>query len=429
MNPKPPSDYDKKEYGRYLENLGLRANDKRSEFEKDRDRIIHSASFRRLQGKTQVFGLGGSDFFRTRLTHSLEVAQIGKGIALVVGHADTDLVEASCLAHDIGHPPFGHTGEDVLKKLMEDDGGFEANAQNLRILSRLEIRTAREDQQGINLTRATVDSLLKYKRKYSDIDTENTPRQKWKFYYDDDEPLVKWAVESSPSTEAHSFECEVMNWADDVAYSTHDLEDGIKAGLVSEAKIVNNPKIMDYVKRELGGKWDEGLWAEVVAAISEASRDTGVAQQMKGKRKDLIARLIDEFIHASTAKRRSGILKGIGSRYQYELSVRPEKVTKCEMLKKLVWALIIDDEHVATLARRADVVVNSLFQEFTEFGPERRTREMFPLDFRERLDKAKDESEKKRVACDFIAGMTDTYALAMYSRLEGAGLGSLLNIL
>jgi dGTPase len=120
----------------------LAPKDKRSPFEKDRDRIIHSTAFRRLQGKTQVFGLGGSDFFRTRLTHSLETAQIGKGIAIFCGLADTDLVEAACLAHDIGHPPFGHTGEGVLKKAMENHGGFEANAQNLRILFRLKVRAA-----------------------------------------------------------------------------------------------------------------------------------------------------------------------------------------------------------------------------------------------------------------------------------------------
>lgn len=235
--------------------------------------------------------MGGSDFFRTRLTHSLEVAQIGKGIALVCGYADTDLVEAACLAHDIGHPPFGHTGEDVLKQRMEKAGGFEANAQNLRILSKLEIRTARKEQEGINPTRATIDALLKYKTRYSDVD-KGTPRQKWKFYYDDDEPLVKWVAEDSPSLDCHSYECEVMSWADGIAYSTHDLEDGMKVGLASEAKIINNPKINDYVKRELAGEWNEELWEGIVRAIGEATRDTGVAREMKGKRKDLIAGFI-----------------------------------------------------------------------------------------------------------------------------------------
>lgn len=133
-------------------------DDERCEFEVDRSRILHSSAFRRLSGKTQVFGIGQSDFFRTRLTHSLEVAQIAKGIALRVG-ANPELCEAAALAHDIGHPPFGHKGEEVLSSLMADFGGFEANAQNFRVLDRLETKASTHD--GLDLTRATLDALFK----------------------------------------------------------------------------------------------------------------------------------------------------------------------------------------------------------------------------------------------------------------------------
>jgi len=146
--------------------------EERLDFERDRSRIIHSASFRRMQGKTQVFTVGEADFFRTRLTHSLEVAQIGKGLALRLG-ADPDLVETVCLAHDIGHPPFGHAGEAELNCLMNSYGGFEANAQNIRLLTRLEQKST--DYQGLNLTRASIDGQLKYK-------TAHLPGAR-KFYY------------------------------------------------------------------------------------------------------------------------------------------------------------------------------------------------------------------------------------------------------
>ena len=205
----------------------LPRGDERSHFERDRSRIIHSAAFRRLQGKTQVFTAGEGDFFRTRLTHSLEVAQIAKGIALRL-RADPDLVEAAALMHDIGHPPFGHAGERVLKKAMAPYGGFEANAQNIRVVTLLETKS--EQYCGLNLTRAVMDGQLKYKTVF--------PGRSGKFVYGSDIQTVRWAsataraVATDLDPDAQSFECQIMDWADDVAYAVHDLEDSVHAQFV-----------------------------------------------------------------------------------------------------------------------------------------------------------------------------------------------------
>ena len=221
----------------------LAKDDERSEFERDRSRIIHSAAFRRLQGKTQVFTAGEGDFFRTRLTHSLEVAQIGKGLAIRLG-ANPELVEAVSLIHDIGHPPFGHSGEKELKRLMKPYGGFEANAQNIRILTKLETKSDR--YEGLNLTRATIDGQLKYKEAFD-------PSKK-KFVYEEDTCLVDWAskdartavTESDPGKGWKSFECEIMDWADEVAYAVHDLEDSIHARYIEASTFslpLDHPRI------------------------------------------------------------------------------------------------------------------------------------------------------------------------------------------
>lgn len=421
------SKYGSVERKRFHDRLNV-AGDKRQPFEKDRARIIHSAAFRRLQGKTQVFGMGGSDFFRTRLTHSIEAAQIGKGVAIQCGNANFELVEAVCLAHDIGHPPFGHTGEEALKECMKDTGGFEANAQNLRIISQLEIRTAKKIQHGLNLTRAMIDALLKYKTPYSEIDT-TTPIEKWKFYYDEDQPLVEWATEGQPEGIDHSFECEIMNWADDIAYSTHDLEDGIKVGMISKSKITDRIKqnVKDKIVNEKELTWNEEIWKDIVKKIHDASKPISNYEKQKGNRRDIISNLIHTFIIASKAKRRTK--RNIPSRYQFTLVIEPKIELKCEILKLLVWELIINDANVATLERKATKIVKTLFEEYTKFDEQDRTREMYPLDFREKLDATDVTDEKLRIACDYIAGMTDNYATRIHARLSGGDAGNLMDII
>ncbi len=392
--------YESADWERFSKAEG-KPDDERSPAEIDRSRIIHSAAFRRLLGKTQVFGVGQDAFFRTRLTHSLEVAQIAKGVALRV-RADVEICEAAALAHDIGHPPYGHRGESVLRNLMKPYGGFEANAQNFRLLGKLEVKYSDPSIRGLDLTKAVLDALLKYR--------EPAPGSKGKFYYTDDaevREVVEWAKEGK---EERPLECEIVDWADDIAYSVHDLEDGIHAGMITSDKVLRSAaEILGRAQIRQPACTDDDLeWAyKQVVRCGDA---TG-ARARAAQRKTVTSDLITQFLKV-TSKASGAAVPG-RARHGSNLDVPATLRRRCEVLKSLAFELLIDDPRVASLEARAGRILTELFALYRE--PQ--SLKLYTEEFRDYFGTAATDAERARVACDFIAGMTDEYAGRVYARV------------
>jgi dGTPase len=357
----------------------------------------------------------------------LEVAQIGKALALKLG-ADPDLVEAASLAHDIGHPPFGHVGESRLKALMWSSGGFEANAQNLRVLSKIEVRSRKYD--GLNLTRATLDALLKYKTSFSELN-KTQPSDKAKFYYDDDKELVNWAC--SGILTRRSFDCEIMEWADDIAYSTHDLEDGIKAGMISRERLEDEEsELRQTILVDKPGSMWQDAWDWAVKTITNAVRKTRRSEiRWKSARKETISNIISAFVRATSYDETTGY--EATPRYSRSLKINENTRAQCDLLKGLVWQLIITEQHLATLARKAENIIDALFHELATWKDIQKTIQVYPSDYRELLQAAKmtgsGTEELNRITCDYISGMTDAHAIRVCSRLTQPEFESLLEFL
>lgn len=392
--------------------------DHRSEFERDRARIIHSAAFRRLQGKTQVFGVYEGDFFRTRLTHSLEVAQIAKGIALGLD-ADTDLVEAICLAHDLGHSPFGHTGEYILHELMRQYGGFEGNAQTFRILTRLERK--HDAYAGLNLTYQTLDGVLKYKTCIDAAALTATTDGPVKGFYACDRELVETIINYTGTGDERSFECQIMDVADDIAYSVHDLEDSLKAGLITAADFrrVPPPRVVRDVNTQLASLGHTVSAEEIHAEFLHIADRLEQLERTAGRaaRKMLTRDLIHEFASAVALQPNGRIDAELASR------VRIEALKAVESYK------VIFNPRVTTLGHKGKEVLRRLFAVLDQ-GQE--SIGLFPEDYGEDYERALrdgDETARKRVICDFLAGMTDSYAMRFYSRLFVPGEGSFYEML
>ncbi|UUU34080.1 deoxyguanosinetriphosphate triphosphohydrolase [Streptomyces sp. CA-210063] len=402
----------------------------RTAFQRDRARILHSSALRRLAGKTQVVPPGERNVPawdaspRTRLTHSLECAQVGRELGAALG-CDPDLVEAACLSHDLGHPPFGHNGEQALNEFAEDCGGFEGNAQSLRLLTRIEPkRFVRSDTTGdlmsvgLNLTRAALDAATKYPWPRGAHPTD--PKSPKFGVYDDDRPVFDWVRKDAPGTST-TFEAQVMDWADDVAYSVHDVEDGLHAGHIDPGCLHAEPERQSVFEvargRYVPADTDPAELAEALDRLLDQEwwphgyDGTAVAQ---ARLKDATSQLIGRFCLAAEAATREAYGSGPLTRYAAELVVPRGARLECAVLKAVADRYVMQRAEQELLRADQRIIVAELAEAFTARAPEGLDPQFCAL-----FDAAPDDRARKRVIVDQIASLTDTSARSLHARLTG----------
>ncbi len=341
----------------------------RTAFQRDRDRVIHTAAFRRLEYKTQVFVYHEGDHYRNRLTHTIEVAQIGRSLARALG-ANEDLTEAICLAHDLGHPAFGHTGETTLNHLMSDHGGFDHQRQTMRIVTQLEDRY--REFAGLNLTYEVREGLVKHDTDYDVVDAAGYEPER-----------------------AGTLECQLSNLADEIAYNTADLDDGLRSGLLDVHEV-----------RGLA------LWNTVMASLGE-TLDCRLDDQLRAR---IIRRLIGiEITDAITATAARLSERGVDSVAAVRdagenlAGFSPELRAMNQELKAFLMANFYRHPRVVRMAYKANRLLTALFEAYME------EPRQLPRDVQARMQRGPDLPE--RVICDYIAGMTDRYAIKEHQRL------------
>ncbi len=416
------------------------SHDHRSPYERDRTRVIHCPAFRRLQRKTQILGTDEGDFHRTRLTHSLEVASIGSSLVRNLNgkHQQSfltsllpcdDLISTMCLLHDIGHPPFGHGGEVALNFKMRSHGGFEGNAQTLRLLTKLE---GSYGAFGLDLTRRALLGILKYPVSWSRVVARRLPKvtesfsktiriNDWlppKAYFDCEQAEIDWLL--LPFTPAdrqlfqmlvkepkeqqhgkaayHTFDCSIMDIADDIAYGVHDLEDAIHLRLVNRTQL------------------DTPTFRQLVAATPLTENQDNLLNSLFDEtmhiRKQAIGEMVNYFITSTTLNVTNESFEN--SLLKYNIVLLPEAKALLDYLTQCVYDYVIDSQEARTFEYGGQTVVLRLFEAMSS-NPgsllDNKNRELF--------HQAENEQEALRVVCDYIANMTDEYAYRMHERLFG----------
>ncbi len=361
-----------------LASYGLRSRDSRGRaypedepgyrtaFQRDRDRILHTTAFRRLEYKTQVFINYEGDYYRTRLTHTLEVAQIGRTVARALG-ANEDLVEAICLAHDLGHPPFGHSGETTLSRLMTEHGGFDHNRQSLRIVTELENRYL--EFPGLNLTWEVREGIVKHETEYDVAD----------------------ASDYEPEKRGH-LEAQIANAADELAYTAHDLDDGLRSGMISP--------------RQLSGL---GLWETLRESIGWTSDEMEEVTRHRLIRR-LIGIEVTDLLDATSER-----IAESGAQTVEELQLLPRNVighgatlrAMNRELKDFLYANMYQHYRVVRMQTKAELFLEDLFRAYLQ------NPKILPLEVQARAE----DGPFHRAICDYIAGMTDRFALQEHSKL------------
>ncbi|MFV0633326.1 deoxyguanosinetriphosphate triphosphohydrolase [Demequina sp.] len=391
----------------------------RTPFERDRARIVHSSALRRLGAKTQVLGLGSGDFVRTRLTHSLEVAQVGRELGKALG-CSPDIVDAACLAHDLGHPPFGHNGERALDKVAQDIGGFEGNAQTLRLLTRLEPKSvdpATGVSVGLNLTRASLDAAVKYpwREPAAPLRPDGTPTRKFGVY-DDDLPVFEWVREGTSGTQ-QSFEAQVMDVADDISYSVHDLEDSIVYRAVSPG-VLRDPgqarAVVEHARQWYGRATEEDA---LLAALERLQTFQWWSDSYDGTRqslaalKDMTSQIIGRFAQAIIVATRAEHGDGPLTRHHAGLVVPQDTRDEILILKGVAVHFLMAPRETSPTYAKQRKVLRELVGALADRGAPA-MEPQFAADYLE----ASTDAERLRVAIDQVASLTDTSAYNWHHR-------------